>query len=300
MKIKMTAEKIVKYIALCFLMSALPTRGEEMEVQVERNVEYATVDGKILHMDLYQPRDSVEQPPLVVWIHGGAWRSGSKESVPVKHWLSHGVMIASVNYRLSGEAKFPAQIHDIKAAIRYLRARATRFGFNTGKIIAAGSSAGGHLAALVGVSNGVSALEGEIGNDLQASSDVNAAISFYGASNLNSILSQSTQHGLSVRVPALQLLLGGQPNQVTELATLASPISHVDLSDPPLWLIHGNADPQMPMEQSLELNAAYQKKGLQVHLDTIKGGQHGGPEFYSNKRLSRLADAIKQLDSQSR
>ena len=118
MKIKMIAEKIVKYIALCFLMSALPSRGEEMGLQVERDVEYANVDGKILHMDLYQPRDSVAQPPLVVWIHGGAWRSGSKESVPVKHWLSHGVMIASVNYRLSGEAKFPAQIHDIKAAIR--------------------------------------------------------------------------------------------------------------------------------------------------------------------------------------
>jgi dipeptidyl aminopeptidase/acylaminoacyl peptidase len=128
--------------------------------------------------------------------------------------------------------------------------------------------------------------------ELQESSSVCAAVSFYGASNLNSILGQSTAHGLSVRVPALQLLLGGQPDQVPEASRLASPITHVDEMDPPLWLIHGDADPQMPVEQSTELEQIYRKNKLIVHYDIIVGAVHGGPEFYTDQRLADLAAEI--------
>jgi len=277
------------------LMSSLITQSVVAQQPTLLDVEYARIGERPLRLDLYQPETSPDKSTLVVWIHGGAWRSGTKETVPVKHWLKHGLTLASVDYRLSGEAKFPAQIHDIKAAIRFLRSRADDFHIDPERIVVAGSSAGGHLAALVGVSNGVSELEGSVGKKNQYRSDVAACVSFYGASNLRSILSQSTAHGLSVRVPALQLLLGGQPDEEAALAELASPITHVDASDPPLWLIHGDADPQMPMQQSSELDAAYRTNQLAVRFDVIAGGEHGGKEFYTDQRLSSIADELQQM-----
>ena len=215
-----------------------------------RDLEYASVGEHKLLLDIYQPSSANEAArPLVVWVHGGAWRSGSKQGVPVTHWLKQGFVISSVDYRLSPEAKFPAQIHDIKASIRFLRANAERFHIDPNRFIIAGASAGGHLAALVGVSDGIQELEGSLGAHTMTSSRVQAIVSFYGASNLQSILSQSTEFGLGVRIPALQLFLGGQPQEKPDLAKLASPVAHIDSKDPPLWLIHGDADPQMPWKR---------------------------------------------------
>lgn len=270
-------------------------------VMAQRPLEltYATVADRELKLDLYQPAGAAGQPaPTIVWVHGGAWRAGSKDQVPVLHWLQCGYAIASVEYRLSPEARFPAQVHDIKAAIRFLRAHAAQHQLDPQRFAIAGASAGGHLAALVGVSGGVKTLEGSIGRHPDQSSSVQAIVSFYGASNLHSILSQSTPHGLSVRVPALQLLLGGQPQQQPELARLASPVAHVDAQDPPLWLIHGNADPQMPPEQSDELEKAYREQSLRVSLDIVPGGKHGGDEFYRTDRLDSLAEQIMAQFSQ--
>lgn len=168
---------------------------------------------------------------MIVWVHGGAWRAGSRKDMPLTKLVTAGYAIASVDYRLSITARFPAQVHDLKAAIRYLRANATKLGLNADKIAIAGASAGAHLAALVGVTNGHRELEGTVGVT-GPSSDVHAIVSFFGMSDLTTILSQSTTHGLSVRVPALQLLLGGQPDAVPVLARLASPVFHVDASDP--------------------------------------------------------------------
>ena len=195
-------------------------------------------------------------------------------------------------------AKFPAQVHDIKAAIRWLRGNCKTYETDSDRIIIAGSSAGGHLAALVAVSDGVQELEGDLGEFTSTSSDVQAIVSFFGASNLESILSQSTPHGLSVRVPALELLLGGQPNQRQELAKLASPLTHVDATDPPLWLIHGDADPQMPIEQSRELSQRYTELKLRVDFETVKGGKHGGEGFFTDTQLDRVAQELKQAMNQ--
>src|SRR5262249_41616436 len=152
---------------------------------------------------------------------------------------------------------------------RFLRGRQKELGIDATKIVIAGASAGGHLAALVGVTSGQAELEGNIGSYPQESSAVQGIISFYGGSNLTTILDQSTPHGLSVRVPALELLLGGQPSAKPELARLASPVFHVDKNDPPLLLIHGDQDPQMPVNQALELQGAYEAAGCKVRLEII-------------------------------
>lgn len=288
----MRATERILFFSISLLLVNTRCFGQDTSYSLKKDIEYASIESHSLRLDFYQTKQEELNSPLVVWIHGGAWRSGSKSSVPVKHWLDHGFKIASVDYRLSGQARFPAQVHDIKAAIRFLRRHANSLQFDPNRIIVAGASAGGHLAALVGVSNGLDELEGKVGKHLQQSSSVCAALSFYGASNLNSILGQSTAHGLSVRVPALQLLLGGQPNEVPEASRLASPITHVDEMDPPLWLIHGDADPQMPVEQSTELEQMYRKNKLIVRYDIIVGAVHGGPEFYTDQRLANLAAEI--------
>ena len=189
-----------------------------------------------------------------------------------------------MDYRLTTTAKFPALIHDCKGAIRWLRAHAPEYGYNSELIGIAGNSAGGHMVALIGTSNGNKKLEGNVGGNKSQSSHVQAIVSYYGASNLTTILGQSTPHGLSVRVPALKLLLGDTPDKTEALAKLASPIFHVDKNDPPLLLLHGDQDPQMPINQAHELHATYKAQKLDVHFEVIHGGAHGGKAFYDPER----------------
>jgi len=261
-----------------------------------KDVEYAVVGETSLRLDLYLPETRADLP-LVVWVHGGAWRAGSKERMPVHGLLDQGFTIASINYRLSPVAPFPAQVHDIKAAIRFLRATENeeKFGYKADSIAIAGASAGGHLAALVGVTNGHEELEGEIGTHGEESSDVVAIIDFYGPSNFLTILKQSTPHGLGVRIPALQLLLRAQPEDVPDLARLASPVFHVDRKDPPLLMIHGDQDPQVPINQSHELIGAYRTAGIpeKAELIVLHGGEHGGKGFYDSERIQLVADFLK-------
>lgn len=251
---------------------------------IHRDVEYAVVDGHRLLLDLYVPT-KIKQPRLIVWVHGGAWRSGSKARVPLAELVNHGFAIASVDYRLSPVARFPAQIHDCKAAIRFLRAMQNRFGYDASKVGIAGSSAGGHLVALIGVTNGHRELEGSVGGHLDQSSDVQAIADYYGPTNFLTILQQSTPHGLSVRVPALDLLLGAGPAKKRELARLASPVFHVDADDPPLLMIHGDQDPQVPINQSHELHGRYKTVKRPVHFEVIHDGKHGGPGFFDGAAL---------------
>jgi acetyl esterase/lipase len=257
-----------------------------------RDVKFATVEGVDLALDLYLPEGT--PAGLIVWVHGGAWRAGSRASVDVQGLTARGWAIASVDYRLSTVARFPAQVHDIKAAIRFLRAHAAEYGYPASRFVIAGSSAGGHLAALVGVSNRHAELEGKVGADTAQPSDVQAILSLYGASNLTTILPQSTPHGLDVRAPALELLLGATPERSPELARLASPVYHVDPSDPPLLMLHGDQDNQMPINQSHELMGAYERYGLPVRFIVVYGAGHGGPAFTSDANLALIDQYLRQ------
>ncbi|MFT4692887.1 MAG: acetyl esterase/lipase [Limisphaerales bacterium] len=277
--------KLMPLLILCGMPGLQPMDAAPKTTPTHRDIEYARVGEHSLRLDLYLPKQA-DRARLLVWIHGGAWRAGSKARMPVAALLKEGFAIASVDYRLSPVARFPANVHDVKAAIRWLRAKAGGYGYDASKVSIAGASAGGHLVAIVGVSNGHPELEGTVGGHLDESSDVQAIVSFYGASNLTTILNQSTPHGLSVRVPALDLLLGGHPDKHPEIARLASPVFHVEKSDPPLLLIHGDQDPQMPINQSHELHGRYLDAGLPVEFEVIHGGRHGGAEFYDENRIA--------------
>jgi len=284
------------------LLTALPCAAADGEspgavpgIRTEADLEYAKVDGKPLCLDLYHPAG----PPLglVVYVHGGAWSAGSKSDCPIRGLVSDGYAVASVDYRLTRQAPFPANVYDIKAAIRFLRAEADRLSLPADRIVIAGSSAGGHLAALVGLTNGVEVLAGKVGGHPGVSSGVLGVISFFGASNLQTILGQSTEFGLGMRIPALQLLLSGQPRERPQLAALASPVGHVDPTDPPVLMFHGDEDPQMPLAQSEELLERCVKVGVAAKLHVVRGGKHGGPGFYDAAQMQLvrefLAEAFK-------
>jgi len=251
------------------------------------DLQYAEADGQALRLDLYQP--SEPHAPLVVWLHGGRWEVGSKERMPLGGLVAHGYAIASLDFRPASRAPFPGQVHDIKAALRYLRARAPDYGYDATRIGILGESSGGHLAALVGMTNGHPELEGSLGEHLGVSSEVHAIVSYFGASDLLTILAQSTPYGLGIREPALKTLLGALPNENEALARLASPVFQVDARDPPLLLLHGDQDPQMPINQSHELEGAYERAGLDARLIVLHGAGHGGAAFFDAERINLVA-----------
>ena len=257
-----------------------------------KDVVYATVGGKALALDLHLPA-SGKTPPLVVYLHGGAWHSGNKTQYPA-FLVERGFAVASLDFRSTNEAPFPADIHDIKAGIRFLRAKAKEYGYRTERIAVVGASSGGHLAALAGVTNGHPELEGSVGDHRDQSSSVQAIVSFFGASNLTTILSQSTPGGLDVRVPALQKLLGGTPEQKSSLAKLASPVFHVDRRDPPLMLLHGDQDPQMPINQMHELDGAYAAAGLKTEVLVLHGVGHDAGPFYQGEPADRVVSFLRR------
>src|SRR5690554_5337428 len=269
------------------------TFGAAADAATHMDLTYAKAGDSELKLDLYVP-DNVDSPPLAVWIHGGAWRFGSKANPPT-NFVDAGFALASVEFRQSTEASFPAMVHDIKAAIRYLRANAEEYGYSADRIAISGASSGGHLAALVGVTNGVAELEGDLGEHTDVSSDVQAILVYFGASNLTSILDQSTPRGIEVRVPALELLLGGKPEDVPDVARLASPVFHVDANDPPLLLLHGDQDPQMPINQAHELHGAYKAAGLDAEFDVVHGAGHGGAAFYDEEHWSRAEAFLRRV-----
>ena len=283
-------------LMVAMAVAVFPSLAFAQNVRAQKDIVYATVGGKPLALDLYMPA-GVNAPPLVVWIHGGRWMNGDKSDVPTA-FVDRGVATASLDFRQSTEARFPAMVHDIKAAIRFLRAKSPEYRYRADRIAIAGTSSGAHLAALVGVTNGHKELEGTLGDYRATSSDVQAIVSYYGASNLTTILAQSTPYGVGVRRPALEALLGALPDQARELAKLASPVMHVDRSDPPLLLLHGDQDPQMPINQSHELEGAYESLGLDVFFDVVHGAVHGDgdrePKFFSPARIERAVAFLKR------
>jgi len=281
--------------ALAFVVASVAVsllQAAGAEPRIDKDIEYAQVAGEPLRLDLYRPETSTNAP-LLVWLHGGAWENGSKDQMPLAALVERGYAIASVEFRPASRAPFPGQVHEIKAAIRFLRSAAKRYGYDASRIGVLGASSGGHLAAVVGTSNGRADLEGALGDHSGESSAVQAIVSYFGASNLTTILAQSTPFGLRIREPALVRLLGAAPSEKEALAKLASPVFQLDAADPPLYLLHGDQDPQMPINQSHELEGAYEKHGLDVDFFVVHGAAHGGDAFFAPENVERVAGFLE-------
>jgi acetyl esterase/lipase len=243
-----------------------------------RDIQYATAGERSLRLDLFLPENAAD-PPLLIYIHGGGWRSGSKDSCPMKFVIEHGYAVASIEYRLTQEAVFPAQIHDCKAAVRFLKANASVYGYNAAKVAVAGQSAGGQLAALIGSSHGVQETEGVIGNHPDQSTRVDAVIDYYGASDF--ILRTKTQPGRANETGSVCYdLFGGPTKDRLLLAKLASAVTHLDPADPPYLIFHGTSDHVVLPDQSYRLHLACLDSNVDSQLVMIEGAGHGGDIFF--------------------
>ena len=288
----MASPRVQKFFAFIVVVASLakPCLGDARTL---RDLEFASVDGQRLALDLYLPKATLA--PLVVWIHGGGWHSGSKSPCAVAFLQDEGYAVASISYRLTHHATFPAQIHDCKAAIRWLRAHAKEFGYSPHRIAVAGESAGGHLAALVGTSGSVEALEGQVGGHTELSSSVDAVVDYFGATDF--ILRSRTQpQRANVEGSVVYRLLGGGANTKVAAAKLASAAYHVTPDDPPFLVFHGDRDQVVLLDQSERIAEVYRAAGLSMELEILHGSGHGGAEFYSGPARSRLLQFLqKQL-----
>lgn len=240
--------------------------------RVFRDMQYVTNGHPRHKLDLYLPASGTNLP-LVVWIHGGAWLSGSKQPCPALFLLKDGFAVASINYRLSQHAIFPAQIEDCKAAIRWLRAHAHKYGIDPDRIGVWGASAGGHLAALLGTSGDVA--EFDKGDNPDVSSRVQAVCDWFGPTDLTQISKSPSDVDHDAPESPESRLLGGPVHENKDKAQRANPITYVSKDDPPFLIMHGDKDRLVPLNQSELLAEALKTAGVEVTFHAIKGAGHG-------------------------
>ncbi len=289
--------------SLSMLVCAAAARAQNSpapraDVVEHRDLVYAGGNGAQLKLDLYIPAGAgLENPaPLIVWMHGGGWIKKSKESCfPLRAgFVGRGYAVASIDYRLSDKAKFPAQLEDCKAAVRWLRAHAAEYNIAPGRIGAWGSSAGGHLAMLLGLTG--DACKFDVGAHLDVSSCVQAVVDFFGPADLT-----GKQAPLGRAEPHVERLLGGPVMEKTDLAAAASPLTHVSKRAAPLFIIHGTSDSTVNVSHAKLMRAAMGKAGAVCELTLLEGAGHGGKAFYDKKLLDAI-DAFfsRHLKSEAR
>lgn len=260
------------------LASASTAAGQVTQTQgkVARDLVYRTVAGRNLTLDLYVPQSvkAGDTFPVVVWIHGGAWRSGSKDRCPAVPLVDRGFVVASIAYRLTDEAIFPAQIQDCKGAIRWLRANAGRFPIDPDKIGVWGASAGGHLAALLGTSGDVKELEGGPDN-ITYSSRVQAVCDYFGPIDFLRMNDEPGAMDHDAADSPESVLIGGPIQKNPDKVARANPITYASADDPPFLILHGDQDRTVLPSQSQLLHDALRKLGVNVRLGVVKGQGHG-------------------------
>jgi acetyl esterase/lipase len=248
------------------------------------NVVYKTVGEQTLKLDLYLPAKAAAPSALVVWIHGGGWRAGSKNDVPILPLVPAGFTVASIDYRLSGQALFPAQIEDVKAALRWLRAHALEFGLDAKHFGIIGHSAGGHLASLAGVTGQGSSFD--IGDNLDYSSAVQAVCVMSGPNDMVTMFDKANEN----RRSALVSLLGGALPEKQRLAEAASPLTYVRAGAPPFLFIHGADDQTVPVQQAIVMSRKLEAVGAGPKLIILP--QTGHDVF---ARRQQFVDEIRKF-----
>jgi acetyl esterase/lipase len=266
------------------------------DIETIPNLAYAGTESPRQQLDLFLPkkRSSDKPLPIIVFIHGGGWRQGDKNGGMnwVAPYVSSGNYAgASIGYRLTDEAKWPAQIHDCKAAIRWLKAHAQEYNLDEHKIGVIGTSAGGHLVSMLGTSGDVPSLEGKLGIHLEKTSRVSCVVNFFGPENFITMGKQpSTIDRQGTKDYPEALLLGGpiaeRPNEARE----ASPVTHVSTGDAPFFTAHGTKDPLVPFAQGEELHTALRQAGVPSLFQEMTDAGHGFKNKLLDERIQQFVD----------
>ncbi|MDA7921626.1 alpha/beta hydrolase [Verrucomicrobiales bacterium] len=244
-------------------------------VKVEKNLVFATHDSIDLKLDLYLSEEKPSSPmPAVIWIHGGGWLNGSKDKCMASFLAQNGFAVASVGYRLVDKAEWPGQIDDCYAAVKWLRTEGANYGIDGSRIGAWGSSAGGHLVALMGTR--------KPGEESEVSTQLQAVCDWFGPTNLltmppNNVSETRTAEQVANSNGAK--LLGATVREVPDLAKDASALFHVSKEAAPFLIMHGSEDPGVPLVQSTTFHEALQKAGAKSELVIVEGAGHGGKGF---------------------
>ncbi len=251
----------------------------------EYDVKYVPDGDDAQALDIYYPETVAEKPlPLLIWIHGGGWSGGSKAGMPYLSQLPRGYVAASIEYRFSQKAPFPAQIQDCQAAIRFLRANAKRYSIDPERVGVGGASAGGHLAALVGTSGGKKAFPAIGGNEDQ-SDRVQAVCDIFGPTNFWTVIKQAEEDKNVKNIfkwnngDPYSRLIAAKLGEDKAKCDAVSPVQYVSKDNPPFLILHGDHDTLVPYEQSVELNNLLAKAGVETTLQKLPGAGHGGASF---------------------
>ncbi len=255
-----------------------------------RDLDYVGSGNSKQFLDLYIPSWLTQPAPLIIYFHGGGWKGGSKGNAMgfCDTLFAHGYIVADINYRLSGDTVFPAQIYDCKAAVRWLKVHAAQYNIDTNRIAVSGSSAGGHLASLLGTSADVDSLEDFGLGSITVTSNVHAVISFYGPSDflqMDSHIPLTPPDSCTTPLihdvpdsPEAQLL-GCQISLCPERVRKANPVTYIDEADPPFKIYHGTFDCSVPPHQSILLDSALKASGVFSSLSLL---EHIGHAFRPN------------------
>ncbi len=240
-------------------------------VSFEKDIEYANPDGQHLQLNMARPKDGDGPFPAVICIHGGGFRAGTREGFNelCLQLSQRGYVAVTVSYRLAPKYQFPAAVHDVKAAVRWVRANAAKYDIDPDRIGTTGGSAGGHLAQFLGVTSGVKQFEGDGGN-AEYSSSVDCVVNFYGPSDFTKSYDASVD-----AAEVLPLFLGGNLQQQRQRHIEASPLSWVTPEASPTLCIHGTNDNYVAHEQAIWLIDRLNASGIEATLMTIENGDHG-------------------------
>lgn len=241
-------------------------------LEAHPGITYARYGKREMQLDLWRPRSASQALPAIVCVHGGGWFKGDRSSMAnlAQALAAKGYVTVTISYRLSGEAKFPAAIQDCKAAVRFLRANATKYGIRSEAIGATGLSAGGHLVALLATSAGVKELEGDGGNADQSSA-IQACMAMGAQSDLES--TRIGQLSSETDDPFYRTFLGDAQAKIPQIYALASPRHHLDKNDPPLAFMAGELDD--PSTHGNDARADMMKLGISTGLTVIPDAPHG-------------------------
>lgn len=293
----MTVHCTVALLALASLAAAQkqdPPFSLPEGVELKRDVVYGRGGGRDLRLDLFLPKSGAGPFPAVVYVHGGGWTGGNRTAFQrqAAYMAARGIAGFCIEYRLSGEAKFPAALHDSKAAVRWVRANAKTYRINPEKIGAAGGSAGGHLVAMLGTTAGIKRFEGDGGNPGQ-SSRVAAVAAFNPVLDFETLGKRAGANASN----AIARFLGATYAENPRLWADASPITHASKDSAPFLFLHGTADTTVPYQQSLDMIERLKAAGVHAELFTAEGAAHGffnRPPFFE-PALKRMEEFFVRL-----